>query len=189
MVADSTAKGGADTERVIETPRLTLEPQCTAHAEAMFALLGDPAIYLYENEPPSSLPWLRERFAKLETRHSGDGCEQWLNWVARRRGGGLVGYVQATVQADGLAYVAYVLGSAHWGQGLASEAVAAMADELAGQYGVHTLLAVFKRTNDRSRRLLERNGFAAAGPDDPMRATIDDDEDLMRRVVAATVPS
>ena len=189
MVADGRSRGGADTERVIETPRLTLEPQCAAHAEAMFALLGDPLIYLHENEPPSSLPWLRERFAKLETRVSADGSERWLNWVARRRGGGLVGYVQATVQADGQAHVAYVLASTHWGQGLASEAVAAMADELAGQYGVHTLLAVFKRTNDRSRRLLERNGFAAAGPDDPMRATIDDDEDLMRRVVAATVPS
>lgn len=178
---------GADTERVIETPRLTLEPQRTAHAEAMFALLGDPAIYLFENEPPSSLPWLRERFIKLETRRSADGSEQWLNWVVRRRDAGLIGYVQATVQADGQALVAYIMASAHWGQGLASEALTAMAGELASHYGVHTLLAVFKRANDRSRRLLERNGFVGTGPDDPMRAAIDDDEDLMRRCVAATV--
>ena len=81
-----------------------------------------------------------------------------------------------------------MLGSEHWGQGLASEAVGAMADELAVHYGVHTLLAVFKRANDRSRRLLERNGFVAAEPDDSMRAAIGDDEDLMRRRVAATVP-
>lgn len=187
MDADGTAKGGADTERVIETPRLTLEPQCAAHAEALFELLGDPLIYLHENEPPSSLPWLRERFIKLETRRSADGSEQWLNWVLRRSGGGLVGYVQATVQADGLAYVAYVLGSPHWGQGLASEALTAMAEELSAHYGVNTLLAVFKSANGRSRRLLERNGFVAAEPNDPLRAAIDGDEDLMRRRVAATV--
>ena len=69
---------------------------------------------------------LRERFAKLETRRSGDGREQWLNWVLRRRSGELIGYVQATVRGDGQAFIAYVLGSAHWGQGLASEAVAAV---------------------------------------------------------------
>ncbi len=112
--------------RGLETPRLLLEPQTAAHAEAMFEVLGDPAIYRFENAPPASLESLRERFAKLETRRSGDGREQWLNWVLRRRGGDLIGYVQATVRGDGQAFVAYVLGSAHWGQGLASEAVAAV---------------------------------------------------------------
>jgi ribosomal-protein-alanine N-acetyltransferase len=37
--------------RVIQTGNLTLEPQTTAHAEEMFAVLSDPAIYEYENEP------------------------------------------------------------------------------------------------------------------------------------------
>ena len=67
--------------RLIKTSNLTLEPQIAAHAEEMFAVLGDPAIYLYENEPPPSLEWLRDRFTRLETRRSPDGNEQWLNWV------------------------------------------------------------------------------------------------------------
>jgi [ribosomal protein S5]-alanine N-acetyltransferase len=77
--------------RELFSSRLRLEPQTAAHAEAMFAVLGDLAIYAYENEPPASLEWLRERFTKLETRRSADGREQWLNWVLRERGGGLIG--------------------------------------------------------------------------------------------------
>ncbi len=69
--------------RVVETASLTLEPQTAAHAEAMFVVLSDPAIYEHENEPPRSLEWLRTRYAKLETRTSADGRDQWLNWVIR----------------------------------------------------------------------------------------------------------
>src|SRR6266508_2950356 len=62
--------------RVIDIGSLTLEPQTAAHAEAMFVVLSDPAIYEYENEPPASLDWLRTRLAKLETRLSADGAER-----------------------------------------------------------------------------------------------------------------
>jgi RimJ/RimL family protein N-acetyltransferase len=165
--------------RPLSTPRLTLEPQCAAHADAMFAVLGDPEIYIYENEPPVSLEWLRKRFAALEARRSPDGCEQWLNWVLRQRSDELIGYVQATVGAEGRAFIAYDLASAHWGRGLAREAVEAMIDELASRYGVHTLVAVFKRANTRSRRLLERLGFTPA-----VVAAAEPDEDMMERELA-----
>ena len=58
--------------RVIKATSLSLEPQTTLHAEEMFVVLSDPAIYEYENEPPRSLAWLRERFAKLESRRSAE---------------------------------------------------------------------------------------------------------------------
>src|SRR5262249_17360241 len=58
---------GRVTIRELRTVRLTLEPQVEAHADAMFELLMDPAIYEYENAPPESLEWLRERFRKLES--------------------------------------------------------------------------------------------------------------------------
>lgn len=173
--------------RALQTPRLRLEPQLALHAEAMFAVLSDPAIYAYENAPPASLEWLRERFTKLETRRSADGREQWLNWVLRQPGGGSIGYVQATVRADGQAFIAYELASAAWGRGLGREAVAAMCDELVARYGVHTLLAVFKRANARSRRLLERLGFAADAAASAQRALVELDEELMLRRVAATL--
>ena len=176
-----------DTEQPIPTPRLVLEPQRAAHAEAMFKLLADPVLYRYENEPPASLEALRDRFARLETRQSADGSEGWFNWVLRLHDARVAGYVQATVQADGSAWVAYVLGSAHWGQGFASEAVTAMIDVLVAQHAVHTLRAVYKRSNGPSIRLLERLQFRLADADDPLRADIEGDEDLMWRRVAATV--
>lgn len=171
--------------RALATARLRLEPQLARHADAMFEVLSDPAIYAHENAPPLSREWLQERYHKLETRRSADGREQWLNWVLRAADGGLLGCVQATVEADGQAFVAYELASAHWGRGLAAEAVNAVIDELRAHYGVHTLLAVFKLSNLRSQRLLARLGFAVAAADDARRASLQADEDLMVRAAAS----
>ena len=170
--------------RVIDTGLLTLEPQTAAHAEEMFAVLSDPAIYEYENAPPASLEWLRERFTKLESRRSADGEEQWLNWVIRLPTSELIGYVQATVHPDHRAAIAYELSSAYWGRGLARKAVDTMIAELAGNYGVRVLTAVLKSANFRSMRLLERLGFSPASPVQQREARLEPGESLMRREVA-----
>jgi [ribosomal protein S5]-alanine N-acetyltransferase len=167
--------------RVIETPTLTLEPQLAAHAEEMFAVLSDPAIYEYENEPPPSVEWLRARFARLESRQSADGREQWLNWVIRLPTSELIGYVQATVHANGRAAIAYELSSAWWGRGLASAAVRAVIDELVQRHRVRSLGAVLKRDNQRSLRLLQRLGFSLASPDDHAKLGVEPGELLMQR--------
>ena len=148
--------------RTIRTEHVALEPQSASHADAMFAVLSDPVIYEYENEPPRSLEWLRERFTKLETRRSADGTEHWLNWVIRIPTSELIGYVQATVHPDGRAAIAYELASRFWGRGLAQAAVQAMIPALKEEYGVRRLSAVFKRRNHGSQRLLERLGFTLA---------------------------
>ncbi len=165
--------------RTVRSDRLILEPQLAAHAEEMFHVLGDPAIYEHEGEPPASLEWLRERYRKLESRASADGREQWLNWVVRLPDGKLIGYVQATVAPSGRADIAYVMESAQWGKGLASEAVRAMTRELAARHGARRLSAVLKRENLRSLRLLERLGFSAATPAEP--AGLEPDEIRMTR--------
>jgi len=162
--------------RTLATTRTTLEPQLASHAAEMFDLLQDPRIYDYENEPPASQAWLRERYAKLETRRSGDGTEHWLNWIVRIASGEAIGYVQASVEPGGRAFVAYVVASRWWGQGLAFEAVKAMMDELREAYGAKRFIAVFKRRNERSRALLVRLGFQPVALDD-----IESDEDAMER--------
>lgn len=174
--------------QIIRTARLTLEPQAAAHADEMFAVLGDPAIYEYENEPPPSVDWLRQRFTKLESRLSPDGTEQWLNWVMRLPASGLIGYVQATVFPSARAAIAYQLASSFWGRGFASEAVRAMIAELAGHYRVESLSAVLKRENLRSLRLLERLGFSPASPEQHRSKRVDRTEVLMLRQAARTRP-
>jgi RimJ/RimL family protein N-acetyltransferase len=165
----------------IESERLTLEPQVAAHAKVMFDVLRDPAIYQYENEPPPSVEWLRDRFSRLEARHSPDGRQHWLNWVISLPSRELIGYVQATVYADGRAAIAYVLHSRYWGRGLASEAVEAMIAELRARYDVRMLTAVLKRGNLRSMRLLERLGFSLAPAELHATLEAEPDELLMIR--------
>jgi RimJ/RimL family protein N-acetyltransferase len=163
----------------IRSMRLLLEPQMASHAEEMFVVLSDPAIYEYENEPPRSVESLRARFTLLESRRSPDGREQWLNWVIRLQTSELIGYVQATLRADGRAMIAYELSSAYWGRGLGSEAVQAMLEELSKSYGVRKVSAVFKRENRRSMRLLEKLGFTLASAEEVTENRVEPEERLM----------
>lgn len=168
------------TMRPIATPRLVLEPQTAEHAGPMFEVLQDPAIYVHEHAPPASLAELRARFVRLETRTSGDGREAWLNWVVREPARGLIGYVQASIDARRRAAIAYVFASTHWGQGFAGEAVSAMIAELSDRWDVRLMRAVLKRSNERSSRLLRRLGFSLATSGDVFD-DIPDDEVLMTR--------
>jgi ribosomal-protein-alanine N-acetyltransferase len=148
--------------RTIQASRCTLEPLIVAHAQQMFGVLSDPAIYEFENEPPPSESWLADRYARLERRASSDGSQVWLNWVLRLPSGELAGYVQATIYPKGAALIAYELASRYWRQGIGSCAVLAMLSELHAAYGVSLFAAVLKATNHRSLGLLHSLGFQPA---------------------------
>jgi RimJ/RimL family protein N-acetyltransferase len=143
---------------------LTLEPQLVAHAAEMFNVLSDPAIYEFESSPPESQAWLERRFAVLEARASAGSAEQWLNWVVRLPTGALAGYVQATIDHNGMAQIAYELASRFWRQGIASAAVTAMLVELEACYGVRVAVATVKATNYRSLALLKSLRFESQPP-------------------------
>lgn len=173
----------------LRTARLTLEPEVEAHAPEMFVVLSDPAIYEYEGVPPPSVERLAEGYRRRQaTRRSPDGREQWLNWIVRLPGGEAAGYVQATVLADGVSYVAYEFASKHWRQGIGSEAVSAMLAELVRSHGVHTFVAVLKQANFRSAALLRHLGFGPGEPGDAATFGAEPDEIVMRRP-AAGVPA
>ena len=167
--------------RTIHTELITLEPQVAAHAEEMFAVLSDPAIYAYENTPPASVDRLRARFEKLESRRSDDGSEQWLNWVIRIPTSELIGYVQATVHTDNSAGIAYELSSRHWGRGLGAHATLTMIGELVATYKVTRFFAVAKAANIRSIGMLERLGFAFAALELHEVHGVEPDEVLLSR--------
>lgn len=167
--------------RTLATALCTLEPQVAAHAPEMFQVLGDPAIYEFENAPPESEERLAQRYARLETRLSNDGAEHWLNWVVRLPDGKLAGYVQATVVAGGVGYVAYELASRYWRRGIGSCAVRALIGELGTQYGVRTVVAVLKARNHRSLALLEHLGFERADPVQSAAHGAEEDEIVMMR--------
>ncbi|HKO67308.1 MAG TPA: hypothetical protein VJU53_05840, partial [Burkholderiaceae bacterium] len=70
--------------QTLVTPALTLEPLLASHAEEMFEVLSDEAIYQYlDYEAPVSADHLRTVYQRLEARRSPDGQQVWLNWVIR----------------------------------------------------------------------------------------------------------
>ena len=158
---------------------LVLEPQVAGHAAAMFLVLSDPAIYAFENVPPESQGWLEQRFAKLESRHSADGTEQWLNWVIRLPSGALAGYVQATVTKKCVAHIAYELASKFWRQRVGSAAVGAVLAELGASYCVSTFVATLKVRNSRSAAFLRHLGFTTTPPIDLAPIGRESDEVVM----------
>jgi len=165
--------------RTIRAPNCTLEPQIELHAHEMFEVLSDPAIYEFENEPPPSKAWLKQRYSRLESRGSIDGTEKWLNWVIRLPNAKLAGYVQATVLPSGSSYVAYELASRHWRKGIGTSAVQAVLEELNSIYGVHTFVAVLKAANYRSLGLLRSIGFSPASPRQLAQHSAEPDELVM----------
>jgi RimJ/RimL family protein N-acetyltransferase len=156
--------------RTLQADGLVLEPLGVAHADAMFPLLSDAALYRYIDEPPPrDVEYLRARYARLERRESTDGRQRWLNWVVRLPGQPPLGYVQATVLDNGSAWVAYLLGSAHQGRGYATRATSAMLAHLESEHGTSCLLANVEVENLPSIRLLQRLGFRAATPTEAAR--------------------
>jgi RimJ/RimL family protein N-acetyltransferase len=142
---------------------LVLEPLVVDHAEAMFEVLGDPALYRYlDYPPPPSIEHLRSVYASVQTRMSPDGSQLWLNWIVRLPGQPPMGYVQATVAADENAWLGYLFSREHWGRGYATQATRAVLDHVASAYGVTRFLATVEAPNHRSIRLLERVGFHGA---------------------------
>lgn len=173
--------------RLLSDEDLILEPQTARHAEALFALLDDAALYPFAGVRPRSVDQLRERLLGLEAARSADGLALWLNWVLRHQGQ-LLGYVQATVFSapDGqrTAWVAYVLGLAHGGRGWATRGVRRMQTELCESYGVQRLAATVAPANTRSLALLQRLGYAVVAADDLLRQGAGPEEWVLARPAA-----
>jgi RimJ/RimL family protein N-acetyltransferase len=155
------------TPESIGTTRLRLVPIEPGHADEMATVLADPALYVFTGGTPLSAAALRERYRRLAT---GTGTPEpgvtWGNWVIQdRRTGRLAGYVQATITArehGGEAEVAWVVGTAWQGQGLATEAARGLVGWLAG-HGVATVVAHIHPDHHASAAVAAAVGLSPSG--------------------------
>ncbi len=152
--------------RNLRDERLILEPIVGAHAPALYEVLLDPEIYAFtaaDDGPPDSLEALQWHYQSLESRRSPDASMAWLNWAVREiESGEYLGFVQATAYPGGSAEIAYVLGPAHWGRGVAPAAVRLMIAELVESAGTREIWATVDPRNRRSIAVLDKLGFEAA---------------------------
>ncbi len=152
---------GVARNAVLHSQRLALEPIAARHAAEMLALWQDRDIYRFiPEEPPPSLAWLEQRYAKLESRQSPNGDEAWLQWVLRRRLDQLpIGRLEASVRLDATAQAAWLLATTYTGHGYAREAVQRMLAHLRDDYGVRQVQVEIDTRNLRSLHLAESVGF------------------------------
>ena len=148
-------------EQALETERLLLEPLVTNHASEMYYLLQDIAIYRFiPTKPPKSIDELTKRYEKLQSRHSPDNLEIWLNWVLRKKAdNSVIGRLEATIYQNETADIAYEIASKFWGQGFAFESCFALVNNLCDSYGLKVISAKVDTRNINSIKLLKKLKF------------------------------
>jgi enoyl-CoA hydratase/carnithine racemase/RimJ/RimL family protein N-acetyltransferase len=147
----------------LESGRLVLEPLRVEHADELAPVLDDPALHEFIGGRPATHDELRRRFERQVTGRSRDGRDEWLNWTVRLRATGrAVGIAQATIRTDEAgqtAGLAWVIASAHQGQGLAKEATGLVAAWLREQ-GVDRLGANIHPAHHASMAIARSIGLA-----------------------------
>ena len=128
----------------------------------MSVVLADPALYAFTGGEPPTADDLHRRYTAQTVGHSDDGAQDWCNWIVRETGSDdAVGFVQATVER-GTADVAWVIGTASQGRGLARAAATAMVGWLREQ-GVDTIVAHVDPDHVASTAVARGLGLVATG--------------------------
>jgi RimJ/RimL family protein N-acetyltransferase len=147
--------------RELRTGRLRLRPPAEVDAPAVFAsFAADPEVTRYLTWRPHRT--LDDAEAALAARRGrlAQGAE--YSWILERaESPGVIGVVSAW-PADGAVELGFVLARAHWGQGLATEAVVAVRD-WALDAGAQRVWATCDLENRASARVLEKAGFERLG--------------------------
>ncbi len=180
------ALDGATLGAPLATARLRIEPLQARHARLLFDGMREAAIYEWISmRQPTDVAELEARW-RLPARDGTTACEMIvLGWaVQRTEDGAWIGKLDAEIQASAVASnVGYFFFPAFWGQGYASEAVAALCAHLA-RHGVAEQHATVTLGNDASCRVLERAGFVRTRVlpgNDTLRGVVVDDVEYVRR--------
>lgn len=158
------------TEAIIRTERLNLEPIGPVHAERLWPLLRDAALYAFIPEmPPPNVEALRARYERWSRRGNVEGDEIWLNYACLlREEQWYVGTVQATVREESgerttrsrrRALLAYMTIPSAWRRGFAHEACNGLMHVLRDAFDVAVYEARVDTRNEASLGLLRSLGF------------------------------
>lgn len=118
---------------------LGLRPLRVDDAAEMAEVLADPSLYEFTGGEPPSVAALERRYAVQTRGRSADGSEQWVNEIVEVDGRA-VGYVQATIPADGATEIAWVIGAPFQDRGYARQAARLLIEQLADR-GVTEVVA------------------------------------------------
>jgi RimJ/RimL family protein N-acetyltransferase len=163
--AGVTAQHPAPTEERLLTPRLELAPVVADDAEELTEVFADERLYVFLGSHPITTEELRAQFDRLAAARlaNQEGTAQ-RNWTVRRRADSrAVGMVQAAFSDQGrAAEIAWAVGVAWQGQGIASEAALAVVGWLERR-GVATITAHIHPDHHASAKVATRAGLRPTG--------------------------
>jgi RimJ/RimL family protein N-acetyltransferase len=148
----------------IETPRIRLEPWHSDDWRALHAIAREPEVMRYIT---GGAPWSEnqtQEFVALQMRHFSErGYCLWK--IVVKSGGvesggnvdGLCG-IQPLIETDEIE-IGWWLAQRHWGQGIATEAARAAARDAFERVGLDRLVAVARKENAPSLRIMEKIGM------------------------------
>ncbi len=147
----------------ILTARLRLYPPCLADLEAHIAMEQDPAVmrYVHPPKPPASLR--ADYRAKIEAGWPPVGAIFYVAWRSRPGFLGWVGLYPMEEKEGGLPELGYIYRPEAWGQGVATEAAAAVLDYGFGTLGLDPIIALTDPDNHASQQVLTKIGLKASG--------------------------
>jgi ribosomal-protein-alanine N-acetyltransferase len=152
------------TPTVLTTPRLTLRWIDERDTAAQFAIFSDPAVMRYwSSEPWTDMAQADEWMARtLGAYRDGSGLRF---GVELKETGELIGNVNlyGFFERNRRCESGYVLASAHWGRGYASEAFKAVLAYAFRELDLNRVEADIDPRNTASARVLERLGFRQEG--------------------------
>jgi RimJ/RimL family protein N-acetyltransferase len=148
----------------LSSSRLTLRWLRDADAPDVFAVFRDSEVMRYWSSPP--MQRLAEAAELIRRIHELFRSRTLFQWgIASQSSDAILGtctlfHLDATHRR---AEIGFALGRAHWGQGLATEAVELLIGFAFDRLNLHRLEADVDPRNDRSLQLLERQGFQREG--------------------------
>ena len=152
-----------DSMPVLAGERVTLRELTAEDAPQLHAVFSDPVAMRYWSDPPhTALLQTEELIASINRDFEDRSVLQW--GIMRNEDGRVLGTVTLlTAREQPRAEIGYILGSAHWRQGLGGEAQRLAIDFAFGELNLHRLEADTHPRNVASIRSLERLGFRIEG--------------------------
>lgn len=149
----------------IETRRLWLRWPCASDAAAIVELAGNEAVSEMTARIPHPLDvGTVDAFVMRARREATEGRSLTMAITPRRQPQTLIGLVSIEPDpTEAGPHLGYWVGAPHWGQGLATEAAAAMVEAFFAYTDGHVLTSGALVENAASRRVLVKAGFGAEG--------------------------
>lgn len=149
---------------VLHTERFTLRAPVLQDADDVFRILGDPQVTRYFGTLPMKTREEAVRRIASQQRAFDEGTG--IRWaIVDRRTGRYLGSCGfwRLVPEHSRAELGYELAPEAWGQGVMTEALAAVLEFGFGGMGLHSVEAHIHPENTGSRRVLEKLGFTREG--------------------------